>query len=228
MARVIKSKGTTEKIASTPIVMPTSAETLASGGRVIEREVYQAQRMAQEIIEEGEKEQKKRLSDGKKQAAVTKEEAMASGAASAFEEVATDALMAFKQRAARYLDVQNDLRTLSVEIAQKVVGGPLTLSSTAIDKTVKQGIDKIRSRRRIKLQVCKEEMQRLQNTYDATIKAVQKLPDIVFEEVDDVKPGFVRVVVDVGSALCNSDKALSSLSQIISDGDKPQNAKANG
>jgi hypothetical protein len=213
MARVIKNiKNEAEE--QVPKVAVTEAKQI-SGGRLIDRDVYKAGQLAKQIEKDGEIERKRRLSEGLKTIALANEEAMVHGAADAFAEAAKAAITVFRNKSHRYADVESDLRVLVQEIVQKVLGTPAPLESKEYDAMVGNGVVKLRGRRRIKLEFSPGQLTQLKTENSHLIAELEKEIDFDLEEVPNVPADHVRVVTDVGSALCQQSAAMQSLSQII-------------
>jgi flagellar biosynthesis/type III secretory pathway protein FliH len=211
MARVIKGQ---KSDTPEPKVI-VAAPKVVGGGRVIERDVYRAQQEAREIVKQGELDKKKRLAEGKRQANQAREEAMAKGAADAFAEAAKEAIVIFKNRANRYADVESDIHVLADEITLKVLGSAPSLKTTDVDAIVKAGVNRLRARRRLKLQFSPGRLAQLKVEQADVLSRVAAEPDFDLEDASDVNPGFVRVVTDVGGALCDESAAVSTLSQVF-------------
>ncbi len=213
MVRVIKNIKDESEV-STPKVVVTEAKELI-GGRLIDRDVYKAGQIAKQIMKDGEVERKRRLSEGLKTIALANEAAMVDGAADAFAEVAKAAITVFRNKAHRYVDVESDLRVLVQEIVQKVLGTPSPLDSKEYDALVAKGVLQLRGRRQIKLQFPQGELAQLKIEHSQLMAGLEKEIDFDLEEVSNVPAGYVRVVTDVGSALCKISAAVQSLSQTI-------------
>ena len=213
MARVIKNiKDEAEEQA--PKVVVTEAKQI-SGGRLIDRDVYKAGQLAKQIEKDGEVERKRRLSEGLKTIALANEEAMVHGATDAFAEAAKAAITVFRNKAHRYVDVESDLRVLVQEIVQKILGAPPPLDSKEYDAMIAKGVLKLRGHRRIKLEFPPGQLAQLKTENSQLMAGLEKEIDFDLEEVPNVPAGHVRVVTDVGSALCQQSAAIQSLSQII-------------
>ncbi len=210
--RVIKSqKGDSQP--STPAAPATAPRF--SGARVIEGEIYQAQKTAQEIRAKGEQDRKARLIEGKRQAALVQEETMSKAAAEAFAKAANEAIAIFQRRAKVYEDAAADIRVIALEIVQKILGTIQKLPPNQIDDVLKEGIKQLRARRCLRLQMCKEQKDKFSQNEQSLFGKITALPDFKIEEVADVKPGFIRVVTDVGSALCEEADAIKSLTKVL-------------
>ena len=213
MVRVIKAPKESLK----PSKVIIESDRVVGGGRLIEGDVYRAQQRAREILKEGEQERKRRLAKGKQEVALAREEAMAKGAVEAFETVAREALIIFKEKAGRYADVEKDVRLLAEEVAKKILGSPLSLSSDVLDKMTKAGIHKLKMRRQLKIQFAKGRLKELNEEAPVLVKQVQSEPDFEMGESSDVKRGFVRVLTEVGSALMEESLAMETLNSIFSE-----------
>ncbi len=212
MARVIKNiKDSAEEATKVVVTEPKQV----SGGRLIDRDIYKAGQIAKQIVKDGEVERKRRLSEGLKEIALASEEAMVDGAAEAFAEVAKAAITVFQNKASRYVDVENDLRVLVQEITKKILGAPPQIDVKDYDAMVAKGIDQLRGHRRIKMQFPLGGLAKLKTENSKLSTHLEKEIDFDLEEISTVPAGHVRVVTDVGSALCQESVAIQSLSQII-------------
>lgn len=213
MARIIKNiKDEAEE--SMPKVSVAEPKQV-SGGRLLARDVYKAGQLAKQIMIDGEVERKRRLSEGLKTIALANEEAMVDGAADAFTEAAKAAITVFRNKAHRYVDVESDLRVLVQEIVQKILGTPSPLESKDYDGIVAKGILQLRGHRRIKLQFSPGQLAQLKSENGKLMAGIEKDIEFDLEEVANVPTGQVRVVTDVGSAICPTSAAIQSLSQNI-------------
>lgn len=214
MARVIKAGGGS----GAPPRRPAArlGAPAAQKRPVIEKEVYRAQMRAAEIRKEAEEERERLLAEGKRQAAQMREEAQSEGAAEAFAEAAAEALMAFRRRAERYAEAADDIRSLSLEVVRKVLGQPPKLSERAIRAIIEQGMNRLRARRKLRVQLPESRLIALNRERPALVAALNKEPDIVLETVLDVSAGYCRVVTEVGGALCSEQTALDTLAETLS------------
>ncbi len=210
MARVIKG-GQGEK-RSAPRANPTR---LAAGRKVIDRDLYRAQQDAAEIIAAAEAERDAIIAEGKRKAAKAREEASTLAAEEAFAQAAQEALLAFRRRAERYQEAADDIRTLSYEVARRIVGAELSLSLDDIDALVHEGMKKLRARRKLRVQIPQRRYDALVKERPILMRALEAEPDLLVEANDDVSEGFARVALEVGDALCAEQDALDSLAEAI-------------
>ncbi len=210
MARVIKG-GQGDK-RSAPRANPTR---LAAGRKVIDRDLYRAQQEASEIILAAEAERDAIMAEGKRKAAKAREEASTLAAEEAFAMAAQEALLAFRRRAERYLEAADDIRTLAHEVARRVVGADLSLTLDDIDTLVHDGMQKLRARRKLRVQIPQLRFDALVRERPILMRALEAEPDLLVEANDDVSEGFARVALEVGDALCAEQDALDSLAEAI-------------
>lgn len=210
MARVIKG-GQGEK-RSAPRANPTR---LAAGRKVIDRDLYRAQQEAADIIAAAEAERDAIVAEGKRKAAKAREEASTLAAEEAFAQAAQEALLAFRRRAERYQEAADDIRTLSYEVARRIVGAELHLTLDDIDALVHEGMQKLRARRKLRVQIPQRRYDALVKERPILMRALEAEPDLLVEANDDVSEGFARVALEVGDALCAEQDALDSLAEAI-------------
>ncbi len=168
---------------------------------IIKREAYEEDQEVQKLQTETEKQHQQILSTAKDQAVSAKEQAMQAGADQAFAEAAAMAVDIFKTRAKLCLDLASPMEQLVSEIVQKILGAPLSLEKAKQDTGIRAGITKMRSRRKLKIQLAQAD----------ELNFLAQLPDFEVEAASDVPDGFVRVVTEVGSALWGKDAALIAL-----------------
>lgn len=217
MARVIKAGG-----GQKPARPGTRVLVDAGPKKVIEREVFQAKQDAEHILRRAEEQRLRLLAEGKRQAAQAREEAMARGASEAFAAAAAEALTAFRLRADRYAEAADDIRALALEVMQKILGAEPDLGAHEVEKTLARGMAQLRARRRLRLQLGFARLAELSSERPNLMKALQSEPDLVVEGVEDVNAGFVRVVTEVGGALCAEDAALDVLSTAVNVREQPR------
>lgn len=213
MARVIKASGTSAEPPRRPAARLGAPP--AQKRQVIEKEVYKAQVRAGEIRKEAEVERERLVAEGKRQAAQLREEAQSEGAAEAFAEAAAEALTAFRRRAERYGDAADDIRSLALEVVRKVLGHSPKLSERAIRAIIEQGMNRLRARRKLRVQLPESRLIALNRERPGLVAAINKEPDILLETVMDVSAGYCRVVTEVGGALCSEQTALDTLSDTL-------------
>lgn len=209
MARVIKGSGGERPARQKP--------SGRAGGkrRVLEKEVYKAKQAAEQIKKKAEERAEEIRQAGKRTAAQLREEAQAEGAAEAFAVAAAEALTAFRRRAERYAEASDDIRVLALEVVRKIVGHPSRLTKPAIDAIVEQGMNRLRARRKLRLQLPYERLDALERERPALVGALNREPDLVLEAASDVSNGYCRVVTESGGALCSEQTALDTLADAI-------------
>ena len=124
MAKVIKRGGQVP----TPAPQPTKKAPQKRSGKVIDREVYNAQQRAQQIILKGENEKQHREEQGHLAAQKTYEESFSKAAAQKEQELAFSLISAFEQRRLLIDTAMEDVQTLAMEIVYKIVGTGISLS----------------------------------------------------------------------------------------------------
>jgi len=207
VARVIKGSGGGQ---------PRAAPQRAAGKRrVLEKEVYRAKQEAEQIKKDAATEVEGILHEGKRAAAQQREEAQADGAAEAFAHAAAEALTAFRSRAERYGEAADDIRVLALEVVHKVVGHTTKLPADKIDTILEEGMDLLRARRKLRLQLPEDRLTALQQERPALITALHREPDLLLESADDVSQGYCRVVTEMGGALCAEQTALDTLAEAL-------------
>lgn len=211
MGRIIKGpKDSTSKAERSPTPEPVK---YAEGGRIIEKDVYKAQILARDILKEGELARKRKLADARRITTQAKEEALASSAAEAFNETAKNTIEIFAERSRYLSDVAEDVRALSSEIAQKILGGPLKLDVKEQNEIVKNGVHKLRTKRKVTIQCKTGSLQSIELKAPGLLNRIEQEPDIDIEEIGDIKPGYFRIVTDAGAALCDESVAITALQQ---------------
>ena len=138
MAKVIKRGG---KIPA-PAPQPAKKAPQKRSGKVIDREVYNAQQRAQQIILKGENEKQHREEQGHLNAQKTYEESFSKAAALTEQELALSLISAFEQRRLLIDTAMEDVQTLAMEIIYKIVGTGISLSEkkqSEILSAIKEG-----------------------------------------------------------------------------------------
>jgi hypothetical protein len=187
MAKIIK---TNEK----PILPPKKSP-------IIKGSLYRELQDIEALRAQAEQDRKRIIAEGKQQAISAKEQAMTEGANQAFAEASEQALNIFVDRAKYCVDLMGQLKQLTDEISQKILGGKLTLPKEDQDKILQASVRKIRSRRKLKIQA-------------ASITGLEKLaqlPDFEVEAVTDLPAGFLRIVTEVGSSLWDEKAAMAKI-----------------
>ncbi|MCP4498704.1 MAG: ATP synthase F0 subunit B [Deltaproteobacteria bacterium] len=204
MARVIKAGQGVPK--HRPSRVP-----LGGNKKVIEKEVYKARQEAADFIGEAEGERDAIIAEGKARASQAHEEALHEGAEEAFSEAAKEALAAFRSRANRYAEAEDDIAILSLELAKKVLGRELSLGDDDLKEILREGMHTLCAKRTLRIQLPVERAVLLQNERPLLMNALDNEPDLVLLDVTDVNPGFARVVIEAGAALCTEQEALDLL-----------------
>ena len=205
MAKVIKGqKPTLENAKPADLAIPKT------GGRIIERDVFRAQQQAAEILKNGEAARKQKVLEGKRHAAQAKEEAMVRGALEAFAVCAKEAILMFRRRAKRCADAEGSIKTLAKELVEKILGAPPTVSGEQVDQIYQRGLSKLLAQRKLKLQIGQGRLSALTDANRDLFSKLTTEPDLEVEEATDLRPGFVRIVTDVGSAMCAEQVALDA------------------
>ena len=135
MAKVIKRGGGTQKPSGSA---PAPRQTAKRTGKVIDRQVYQAQQDAQEIITAGENEKRQREEAGVQSAQQAYEEHFAQAQANTEAELAGKLIQIFQQRRLLVATALEDVQTLSVEIIHKILGAPLQLGQATITQQTQE------------------------------------------------------------------------------------------
>ncbi|MES2503405.1 MAG: hypothetical protein V4534_00850 [Myxococcota bacterium] len=192
MATIIKS---TEKPAQIPVTRSV----------VVKGKAYKEQQDIKELYVKAFADRRSIIDEAKQQAVLAKEQAQVEGANEAFAEAAEMAVQIFMDRAKECADLKAPLTRLSAEISKKILGGPLSLDKANQESVINDGIQKLRSRRKLKIQVSNPE----------TLAAIQKQPDFEIEAATDLPPGFLRVVTEVGSALWDEGHARTKIISML-------------
>lgn len=187
----------------------------AAGKKVIEKELYRAQQVAEQIMADAEAERARMLQAAKQQAAQAREEASAEGAEEAFAQAAQEALQSFRLRAERYAEAADDIRILALEVVSKIMNADLELDPREVDAIIKRGMDRLRARRKLRIQVSAARKAALVGQRPILLQRLEDEPDLVVEAAPDVGPGFARVVTEVGGALCAEQTAFDSLAEAL-------------
>lgn len=192
MAKIIK---TNEK----PILPPKKSV-------IIKGTLYQELQDIDALHAQATQDRKKIIAEGKQQAVSAKEQAMTEGANQAFAEASEQALSIFSERAKYCVDLMGQLKQLTDEISQKILGGKLALPAADQDKILLAAIKKIRSRRKFKIQAASI----------AGFEKLAQLPEFEVEAVTDLPAGFLRVVTEVGSSLWEEKVAINKITSEVS------------
>ncbi|MDP2345957.1 MAG: hypothetical protein Q8O67_33765 [Deltaproteobacteria bacterium] len=218
MARVIKAGVGTAR----PARPATRVLAQADVKKVIEKELFLAKQEAEELLKRADVERREILTTGKRQAALAHEEAMTRGASEAFARAAEEALVAFRKRADRYAEAADDIRTLAVEIAKKLLGNDPDLGAKDVERILQAGLTQLRAKRHVRVQVSTGRRQDLVFERPNLMKAVDASPDLLVEDADDVREGFARVVTEVGGALCAEESALDAVALAVNVKETPR------
>jgi len=194
----------------------------------IKADMIAAKQEAAELLRRAEEERREILSEGKRQAALAREEAATRGASAAFAQAAEEALIAFRKRADRYAEAADDIRTLAVEIAKKVLGTDPDLASKDVERLLSRGLQQLRAKRKVRVQVSPGRRAELSFERPNLMKAVDNSPDLLVEDADDVREGFARVVTEVGGALCAEESAFDAVALAVNIKETPRARDARG
>lgn len=208
MARVIKGQ---KDIAAPPKVIVAEPKQV-TGGRVIDRDVYRAGINAKQIISDGENKRKQLLAEGLHKIDLASEEAISHGATTAIAEAAKKAVLIFFNKAKRNDDIREDLHILVLEMVKKISGTKPLLEDNRYKEIIERGLDAIINHRKIKLQFTKDSFVHFPADIIKLLDKVKLKSDFIVEEAADVPSGYVRVVTDVGSVLCEEKAAFDALS----------------
>ena len=140
------------------------------------------------------------------------EEAISHGATTAIAEAAKKAILIFFNKAKRNDDIREDLHVLVLEMVKKISGTKPSLEENRYNEIIDHGMKAITTHRKIKLQFTKGSFAKFPADIIKLIDKVKLKSDFIVEEADDVPAGYVRVVTDVGSALCEEKAAFDALS----------------
>ena len=218
MARVIKAGAGSAR----PARPATRVLAQADVKKVIEKELFLAKQEAEELLRNADVERREILASGKRQAALAHEEAMTRGASEAFARAAEEALVAFRKRADRYAEAADDIRTLAVEIAKKLLGNDPDLGAKDVERILQAGLTQLRAKRKVRVQVSMGRHDDLAFERPNLMKAVDASPDLLLEDADDVREGFARVVTEVGGALCAEESALDAVALAVNVKETPR------
>ena len=178
MAKVIKRGGGTQK-PSSPLQRTPAKRT----GKVIDRKVYQAQQDAQEIISQGEEENRKREAAGVESVQAAFDASFAEAQTEAEANLAFKLVQVFHQRRMLIATALEDVRTLGVEIINKVVGGQLHLSHDKLDAQSQTEERSLLAQRRLLLALPFELHQRMNAQAPALLDFIHDAPEL--ELTDD-------------------------------------------
>jgi hypothetical protein len=170
--------------------------------RIIEGEIYKAHLLAKEILDAGAHQRELKMQEAQNLARQIEQEAVLEGTQAAYDEVVKESIVIFKERHRALLDSENELRSLSGEIAQKILGEAPKLVQERQQGFIATAVREIARKRRLCFQFPLGRISSLDLCRDAGID---------FEEVCDVEPGQVRVVTDIGALLCSEQMVISSL-----------------
>lgn len=168
---------------------------------IIKREAWEEQQGVQKLEADTQQQRAQIIAAAKEQATLAKEQAMQAGEVGAFAEAAHVAVNMFIDRAKLCLDLKSAMERLVSEIAQKILGAPLSLDQSKQSAVINQGIAKMRSRHKLKIQLAHPEQ----------LASIAQMPDFEIEAASDVPKNLVRVVTEVGSALWAESEALAVL-----------------
>ncbi len=171
---------------------------------IMKGSLYREQQEIEALYAQAEQDRKKIISEGKQQAASAKEQAQIEGANQAFAEASKQALALFVERAKYCIDLKGQLKQLSDEISQKILGGKLTLPKPDQEKILQASINKLRSRRKLKIQAANI----------SSLEKLRQLPEFEIEAGTDLPAGFLRMTTEVGSSLWDEKAAIPKITEI--------------
>ncbi|MBL90209.1 MAG: hypothetical protein CMH56_00155 [Myxococcales bacterium] len=181
MAKVIKRGGGTQKPSSSS---PAPRQTAKRTGKVIDRQVYQAQQDAQEIITAGENEKRQREEAGVQSAQQAYEEHFVQAQASTEAELAGKLIQIFQQRRLLVATALEDVQTLSVEIIHKILGAPLQLGQAVITQQTQEEEATLLGRRTLSVGIPAEVHQKLKSLAPDFLDALTQCPDIELSDTE--------------------------------------------
>lgn len=214
MSRIIRAQNDQGSHESLP---PIGLLKFQDRGRVIEGETYKAQLLARDILSEGDQARSRKLAEARSAALLMREEASANAALEAFDCAGQKAIEIFTQRARYLSNAQTDIKTLALEIVEKILGGPMHLGQARQDEILANGMRQLRAKRKLVVQCPIGMLSEFDKSYHDLSEQISKEPDISIDEASDIKPGNLRIVTDAGSALCQESVIMSVLQQILYD-----------
>jgi hypothetical protein len=170
--------------------------------RIIEGDIYKARLLAKEILDAAEKQRTLRLREAQDLAIQVEQDAVFEGIQVAHREVVQESIAIFQERHRLVVDAEAELRALSAEIAQKIIGESQKLSQEQQRVFIAAAVLEIAQKRRLCIQFSKGRL----STLDTSLTM-----GIDLEEVCDIEPGQVRVITDVGAIMCAELTVISSL-----------------
>ncbi len=215
MVRVIKGRKGSDDATATQRASLV-AKTLGGKARIIDKEVVHAQLQAAQLIKDGEHEKKRVLFLGRQKVAKAKEESMSKAATQAFAEVTKRILRIFLDRAQEYQNHAEDIRSLVQEIVKKILGVEPKMPASEIDELINNGMNLLRARRKLKLIFAKDALKKIEKDGGEFITQLQKMPEFELSEDAEINSGLMRVVSDVGSAMCAQDEVIEFLRKELS------------
>ena len=200
MARIIKSY----ELAKEPVKAHSKIKNGRS--RIISGELYRAQLLCQQMIQEAQEVSSKKLDNARSQAKLLREEAMASAAQEAYDRVGKKALAIAQERNLWLVSKQKEVQLLASQIIKKITGHGISLDQKSQAKLYNEQIQILRNKRKWRIQCAVG----AKEGWGKILEYLREL-DIVVEENAEIKTGKVRVVTDAGSALCRESAILSEL-----------------
>ena len=181
MAKVIKRGGGTQKPSGSS---PAPRQTAKRTGKVIDRQVYQAQQDAQEIITAGENEKRQREEAGVQSAQQAYEENFAQAQTNTEAELAIKLIQIFQQRRLLVATALEDVQTLSVEIIHKILGAPLQLGQAAITQQTQQEEATLLGLRTLSVGIPADVHEKLSSLAPDFLDALGQAPDIALSDTE--------------------------------------------
>lgn len=173
---------------------------------IIKAEAYQELQEIKKLEAQTEQQRRQIISEAKQQAYLAKEQAMVEGANQAFAQAAKQALSIFTERIQYCNSLKEQLKILCDEITQKILGGKLTLSETEQNTFFDSAIQKIRARRKLKIQAAQM----------GELEKLKSFPEFEIETTADLPAGFLRIVTEVGIALWEEKDAVPKILAALS------------
>lgn len=173
MAKVIKRGGQ----APTSSTKQTPKSAPKRSGKVIDREVYNAQQTAQQILLKGENEKQYREEKGVAAAKEAYEANFTQAKKEAEQNLAFSLVAVFQQRVMLIDTAMEDVHTLSMEVMYKILGAATHLPQTDQDKIVSQVKNELLAQRTLTLGFAPSMLTRIEQEAGALFKLLSTSPD---------------------------------------------------
>ena len=178
MAKVIKRGG----ITPAPVPQPTKKAPQKRSGKVIDREVYNAQQTAQQIILKGENEKQHREEQGVLAARQAYDDSFKSAAEDTEQSLALALASAFQQRRALIDTAMEDVQTLAMEIIYKIVGVGISLSEKKQSEVISEVQKAFLHQRSLKIGVSPELQLKLEQEAPEFHTFITETPELNLEK----------------------------------------------